>query len=268
MSRLRRASMPCARPVRRHFGQSTTEFAVLALALVPLFIIIPLLGTYLDMAQTTEVAARYVAFEGTVRNSASTWKTDAELADEVRRRFFSNSDAPIKTNDIAGNFAANRNPLYSDYTGKPLLANFATDVGVSTLVESKAALAAAAYSGQNGFKLGKDNLYTGTVTVKPRNVAALAVFDSIDLTMSRSTTVLVDSWEAASPQVVKNKIESDGRSLAYLIGGGLADPVNPGLKGIGQTFAPFLKGVLEPPIDVGNVNPEVVPCDRLSSGCP
>ena len=66
-------------------GQSTVEFIVVSLVLVPLFLIVPLLGKYIDLAQTTLVASRYVAFEGTVHHSSSLsgWKTDAELATEV-----------------------------------------------------------------------------------------------------------------------------------------------------------------------------------------
>lgn len=74
-------------------GASTIEFLVLALASVPLFTIMPLIGKYTDLAQTTEIASRYVAFEGTIRNTASSWKSDTELAEEVRRRFYSTSDA-------------------------------------------------------------------------------------------------------------------------------------------------------------------------------
>ncbi|MHB1372375.1 MAG: hypothetical protein ACYCWL_00630 [Thauera sp.] len=105
----RRAGVP------RTQGQSTVEFLLLALVLLPLFLIVPLLGKQLDIAQTAASASRYVAFEGTVRHGSSLqpWKSDAELADEVRRRFFSVSTAPVKTGDVAGDFAAHRNPLWT-----------------------------------------------------------------------------------------------------------------------------------------------------------
>lgn len=107
----------------RQRGQSTVEFVVLALALVPLLLIVPLLGKYMDIAQTAAMASRYVAFEGSWRHGSSKddWKTDPELAREVRRRFFSNSDAPIKTDDTAGDFNAHRNTLWFDHRGAPLL---------------------------------------------------------------------------------------------------------------------------------------------------
>src|SRR5438045_2219743 len=104
---------PCpSRPRQR--GQATTEFAVLALALVPIFIAIPLIGKYIDVNQAAEQASRYVAFEAAARNTSSSWKTDAEIAVELRRRFFRHSDARVTTNDVAGDFAAHRNPVWTD----------------------------------------------------------------------------------------------------------------------------------------------------------
>jgi len=66
-------------------GQSSTEFLVLTLVLLPLFLIVPLLGKQLDIAHAAASASRYVAFEGTVRNGGSLqpWKSDAELAADI-----------------------------------------------------------------------------------------------------------------------------------------------------------------------------------------
>ncbi len=240
-------------PPRLQGGASTIEFLVLALASVPLFTIMPLIGKYTDLAQTTEIASRYVAFEGTIRNTASSWKSDTELAEEVRRRFYSTSDAPIKTNDVAGNFPGHRNPVWSDYQGKPLLADFKADVSVETKVESKHVPAAAVFAGSSGFSLDENNLYTGRVTVRPRNVALLKPFDNLNLVMSRTTSVLVDGWTAASPAVVKSKVEGAG-AAAYPIAL---------LEALGSTLGQVPPLILDPAMDVNNINPEIVPVDRL-----
>ena len=67
--------MSGARPLRlaaaRHAGQSAVEFLVLALALLPLFLLLPLLGKYLDLGHATEHAARYVAFESAIAGPAA-----------------------------------------------------------------------------------------------------------------------------------------------------------------------------------------------------
>ena len=75
------------RASERQAGQATTEFVVLCLALVPIALIVPLLGKYIDLMHATEAASRYVAFEGTVHHSSTGWKGDAVLSEEVRRRF-------------------------------------------------------------------------------------------------------------------------------------------------------------------------------------
>lgn len=88
----RRSNLEC--------GQALTEFIVLALALIPLFLLIPIIAKYQDIAYATQIASRYVAFDVMTRadgNSSS--KPQKKLEDEVRRRFFGNSDAPIKTDD-------------------------------------------------------------------------------------------------------------------------------------------------------------------------
>lgn len=239
-------------------GQSTVEFVVLALVLVPLLLIVPLIGKYMDIAQTSAVASRYVAFEGDVRHSSSSdgWKSDAELAQEIRRRFFSNSDAPIKTHDTAGDFNAHRNTLWFDHRGAPLLPNFASNVGVSTQKDSLSqpfgALAGA-------FNLPQDNLYTGRVTVNVADITDLKPFDSIGLSMTRWTTVLVDPWAASSPAQVAEKIKGAGVLFPYQPLETIAQPLavlmsNPVLAILGADTTP--------PV-VGRVDPDLVPQDRV-----
>jgi hypothetical protein len=245
------------RPGRQR-GQSTVEFVVLSLVMVPLLLIVPLLGKYMDIAQTTAEASRYTAFEGTVRHSSSTagWKSDSELATEVRRRFFSNSDAPIKTNDVAGDFNAHRNTLWFDHRGNPLLQDFAKNVGVETQKDSLSqpfgALA-------GNFNLPQRNLYTGRVTVQVANIAGLLPFDSIGLSMTRGTTVLVDPWAASGPDQVTAKVQGAGLLFPYQPLDVIAQPLavlmsNPVLAILGTDTTPP---------EVGRVDPDRVPQDRV-----
>ncbi len=242
-------------PRRRQCGQSTVEFAVFALAMVPAFLVMTLLGKYIDLNQATEVASRYLAFEGIARNSSNSWETQSELGVEVRRRFFSNSDAPIKSGDAAGDFVAHRNPIWSDASGKPLLDNFEDQVSVNTQVSGNNAIAAASiYAGQLG--LSSDNLYTASVTVNPRDIAGLKPFDKIGLNVTRKTVLLVDAWTARSPASIRSRIE--GSAVMYPLAG-LKELIDP----IGQV--PTV--VFDPALAVGNFDWDVVPCDRLIGGC-
>ena len=239
-------------------GQSTVEFVVLSLVMVPLLLIVPLLGKYMDIAQTTAVASRYTAFEGTVRHSSSTdgWKSDAELAQEVRRRFFSNSDAPIKTNDTAGNFNAHRNTLWFDHHGTPLLADFVKNVGVQTKKDTLSQPFGALAS---SFKLPQDNLYTGQVTANIDDISNLKPFDAIGLSVVRHTTVLVDPWAASGPAQVTAKIQGAGLLFPYQLLEVIAAPL--GILMSNPLMA--ILGTENTPPEVGRVNPDQVPADRV-----
>ncbi len=239
-------------------GQSTVEFVVLSLVMVPLLLIVPLLGKYMDIAQTTAVASRYTAFEGTVRHSSSTdgWKSDAELAQEVRRRFFSNSDAPIKTNDTAGNFNAHRNTLWFDHHGTPLLSDFVKNVGVQTKKET---LSQPFGTLASSFKLPQDNLYTGQVTANINDIPNLKPFDVIGLSVIRHTTVLVDPWAASGPAQVTAKIQGAGLLFPYQPLEVIAAP----LSILMSNPLMAILGTENTPPEVGRVNPDQVPADRV-----
>ncbi len=236
-------------------GQSTVEFVVLALVLTPLFIAVPLVGKYIDLMNATESASRYVAFEAMARNSASSWKTDAELAAEVRRRFFSNSDAPIKTGDVAGDFAEHRNPMWTDHTGRPFMSRFADDVGVQTQVDSRNALAAAVLADPLG--LSERNWYTASVTVRTAAIPEFVPFDAAGLTISRRTVLLADAWTARDAAQVRSRIE-EGAPYTY--------PPR-AMREAFDIIGTIPATIYDPRMRMGDHDWDVVPCDRLIGGC-
>lgn len=247
---------PVARQPLRRFqrGQSMTEFVVLALVLVPLFIAVPLVGKYIDLMNATETASRYVAFESVVRNSASSWKDAATLSGEVRRRVFSNANAPIKTGDTAGDFTEHRNPLWTDHTGKPFLETFEQGVAAQGPVASKNAIPAAFFKSALG--LAESNLQTGTVTAKAVNVTGFPPFDDLNLQITRKTVLLSDTWAAKGLEDVKSRIE-DSISV-YPVG-----TFKPIIDPLGQIPPTFL----DPTFKVSDFDWDIVPCDRLTEGC-
>jgi hypothetical protein len=266
----------CRPPVH---GQALTEFLVVALVLVPLYLLMPMIAKYQDIAYQTLMASRYVAFDAAVNNEwQNTWKNPAQLAGEVRRRFFSTPDAPIKTNDTAGNFSAHRNPYWSGPKNEPLIADFDADVAVSfgqNRSQTQAASLTAASDGDPFNRAGNTEvethiadqlglkaagIFTSGVTVRlsnlPADVAAYQPFDKINLSVTRHTSVIVDGWAAADPAQVVNRIDSK-----LLVPGTLLRPVQPlaaalvGIAEAGQVQAPRL-GELE-------FWSDVVPPDRL-----
>jgi hypothetical protein len=260
-------------------GQALTEFLVVALVLVPLYLLMPLIAKYQDIAYQTLMASRYVAFDAAVNNeSQNTWKNPAQLAGEVRRRFFSTPDAPIKTNDTAGNFRAHRNAFWNGPKNEPLIADFDADVAVGFGQNRSPAQAGSLMAASDGdpfdragntevethiadqFGMKPTGLFTGNVAVKlanlPADVAAYQPFDKIDLSITRHTSITVDGWAAADPQQVVNRIDSK-----LLVPGTLLRPVRPlaaalvGIAEAGQVPGPRL-GELE-------FWSDVVPPDRL-----
>ena len=123
---------------RKAPGQAMTELLIAAsFVLVPLLLLIPLLGKYIDIRHATIQAARYEAWEYTVwYNDGAAGlsddtpggypntlpiKTVDETVDESRRRFFSKTDLPIRGDDAATGWTdVDRNPLWTDHRARRL----------------------------------------------------------------------------------------------------------------------------------------------------
>lgn len=254
--------MSGARPLRlaaaRHAGQSAVEFLVLALALLPLFLLLPLLGKYLDLGHATEHAARYVAFESAIAGPAVGEASAAALARDVRRRHFGNADAPILTGDRAEDIPAHRNPLWSDHRGLPLIEDFAARIDVRLESRTDHQPASALLAGRNGLDLPAATEFTAHVTVSPRQIDGLPPFDHLPLQIARHHVILRGNWSASGTTDVSRHIRDSGL-LAY--------PVPP-LELIGNTVGRLLPPLmLDKAIDIGRMRPEIVPCDRLEQGC-
>ena len=121
----------------RSAGQAMTELLIAAtFVLVPLFLLIPLLGKYIDIRHATVQAARYEAWEYTVwfngagggqkddrpdgYSNSLPMKTVDQTERESMRRFFSDTSLPLNADDKLGWTSVNRNPLWTDHRGQPL----------------------------------------------------------------------------------------------------------------------------------------------------
>jgi hypothetical protein len=207
---------------RRQHGQALTEFLVAAVAVIPLFLLIPLIAKYQDISSATQVASRYLAFDAMTRNdSVSTWKPEDQLAAEVSRRFFSNPDAPIKTDDVAGNFKAHQNLFWRGPTDEPLIKDINSDVKVSFGLGNATTHDGGFSSASDGapfvlrsqLDLGARGIYTANVSVKLANLPAglkfYEPFDKIDLSIARGTSVAIDAWTARNPAQVESRIAAN-----------------------------------------------------------
>ncbi len=253
----------------RQCGQALTEFLVVALALLPLFLLMPLVAKYQDIAHSAQLAARYAAFAAMARNDAGGGFTpEAELADEVRRRFFSHSQAPVKSRDVAGDVDAHRNPFWRRPDGASLIPSFdAVTLGFGSGRGAAHAqgLAGAsdgdAFPMHGRFSLPARGIYTASVSVRladlPGGLKAYEPFDRIGLVMTRSTSLAIDPWTGRDPSEVQARLD---------------DPlVFPGsvLRGVSSLVEPVVEiaelwGSVEAP-KLGQLDfwRDVVPPDRL-----
>lgn len=258
--------------VRRHQrGQSTTEFVVLALVLAPMFMLVPMLGKYGDLAQQTTQASRYVAFEQTVRGPV-TARPDATVLDETRRRLLGASQAPVKTADVAGDYWRDRNPLWTTFRGDPLLAEFRRDVQGAADVAGRDALPGVArFTAQPGFRLPNQNLYTARVMSAPARLTGIDGWLAADHQTQRRTAILIDPWAASGPAEVADRVQ---RSAASAITPPWNQPYPiEALRLLNETIGRVpplllengyrLGGAPPAPALVLDHAPDVVPCDRL-----
>lgn len=259
----------------RQSGQALTEFLLVALALLPLFLLLPMLGKYQDLVHATQMASRYAAFDATsFGNTAgfNPWKPPAQLAAEVRRRFYSNPDAPIKTGDVAGDFDAHRNLFWRDPWGHPLLRNF-SDVGVSFGNGQSTQAGGFTPSGSDGaalfanagvIGLASPGIYTADVSVTlanlPAGIKSIVPFDTLDLTITRHTSLLFDPWHSPDTE----RTEARTGKLAPV--GTAMSALEPALKAwiamidMGEVHAPGFS-------DLSQWR-DVVPLDRLVPEAP
>lgn len=255
----------------RQRGQALTEFLVIALALVPLFLLMPLIGKYQDIAHSAQMAARYAAFAATTRNdAASRFVPETQLADEVRRRFFGGMEAPIKTRDAADGDDAHPHPLWRRPDGRALIPSFdavtlsfGDQHGTSHADGFSRASDADAFPMHGRLSLASRGIYTTQVTVPladmPAGWRAYEPFDRIGLVMVRSTGLLLDPWTGRGPTEVQAKL---GDPVVFP--GSLLRAVSPAVQMVVEAVEQ--PGGLKAP-RLGRLDfwQDVVPPDRLGS---
>lgn len=201
------------RVVFRQRGQSLVEFLVAGLVIIPLFLLIPLIGKYLDIKQSSIQAARKLAFECTVRyQDCDDLNAHPGFADEIRMRVFAGNRMEVLSNDRPDENAIEDsefgNRLWVDNQGRPLLENF-DDVGVRTdqanldFGVTRAALDNPV-SGPRVFGLDLERgVFNARVQVALSRALGGENFEeqlnSLRLDMQQNAAILTDAWSASGP---------------------------------------------------------------------
>jgi hypothetical protein len=204
-------SVPARSPVSRGAqGQALIEFLVAALVLIPLFMLMPLVGKYLDIKQSTIAASRKLAFECTVRyQDCANLNGNPSFADEIRTQVFSGDTSPVLSNDRPAQDALRAQdgkPLWVDSQGRPLLENY-HDVGIRAdagQVNVGGVLAQLVNFGPGAFGLDPtQGLFNARVQVQLSPTKGGASFSdqlqSLVLKMQFHTAILTNAWNANGP---------------------------------------------------------------------
>ena len=105
--------------------------------------------------------------------------------------------------------------------------------------------------------LDTNTLHTGAVRIALADVAGLAPFDALGLSIERHTTLLVDPWSASGPAAVRAALRRGPWNIAGHFPFGALELFAAPLKLIPRV----LDGARLP--DIGRVDPEFVPEDRI-----
>ncbi len=216
-------------------GQALVEATVLAAALLPFLLAVPLIAKYQDIRHAAISAARTAAFECSIRpDNCDGPAAEAAAAGELRRRHFASHGRDLLSNDAPQDpgAAGDRNRFWVDQRGAPLLARF-DDVRLDMSTASSDAIAGAVArwntgllpAGPGAFGLvAEAGLATASVqaSVSPgRTLAQWLVRPAgLQLALSAQAAILVDAWNASSgkgaePRSFESRVDQ-GRRLPGL----------------------------------------------------
>ncbi len=202
------------------------EFIVACLAIIPLFLLIPLVGKYLDVKQSSIAASRKLAFECTVRyEDCADLNANPSFADEIRARYFSGNRREVLSNDRPAEDelqAGVGNSLWVDRRGRPLLERY-SDVGIRADQRNLnvggaviSGLSSLTGPGRFGLQLER-GIFDARVQValssSSRETSFLEQLDSIALKMQFHTAILTDAWSARGPGTRGSRCNSGGGTV-------------------------------------------------------
>lgn len=259
-----------------------TEFVVVALLFtLPVFLLIPLLGKYLDMKSAAIQGARYVAWERTVFFGGSaasvSWpgvtKNNAEMRNELRQRVFS-EHAQISNDDKnAADWGGNGlKAVWHNRDGSALLPSYdsvtqkISNRDTPGIVNDLLNLVVTVTDAVGSFRLETQGLYAADVAVStntlPVNMSldgdATKAFNPGALTFSDRNVVLANAWSANGAGHVKK--QTQGLTPTGIFNDPTVSSIWSAIRDIASVAAPEIRS-----LSLGKIEPDVVPPDRLTS---
>lgn len=266
-------------------GQALTEMAIVAVVLVPLFLLVPMLGKYFHIKQTAQQAARSAAWAATVIPDYEFANLDAATQRRlVLDRHFSLADDPITTQASSAadgdDVRSEMMNSFSDHAllrrGDITLSPYTNQSGghVTDVIEGFSRMFELMPGGN--FPPNRNGLVTSEMTLRPRNLMAsdgggatfLDPFDNLDLEMTLNHTVLADAWNAAGNglegHVSHNRDRSVHEQVRSMVPLSALEPVSDVLDDLEFMDMLPVVGVLSR-FRPGYIQPDIVPKDKLEA---
>jgi hypothetical protein len=184
-------------------GQATTEFLISCLVLIPLFFGVYYTAKYADVKHSAIQASRYAAFERSWDPNA-TIKTDAQLQEETRARFFTSinrNQGQIKNRDTTLNINPSNEQvaLWHDARHQRLIQNYSDirvnvrdggNLNMGIVGQLTSAVA------RPLFRLPTSSLVISDVEVPLTNIAHFEPLSNINLRIGATTAIGSGVWNA------------------------------------------------------------------------
>ena len=205
----------------RYKGQALAECIIILAVLGILFALIPLIGKYQDLNHATLVGSHYAAFDSTFyQKSASTTEQRRRISESVRRQFFSEASTPVRTDLTNDSPSSSRPTLWNQPNGSASLISDIKEVKVRVGLNPKDydRLSFTPTADGKPFLLSSQldlptrGFYTANV-ITPLHFSSqhskfYEGFDSLNIKMTRHTSVLIKPWADSSPSNVNTHISN------------------------------------------------------------
>jgi hypothetical protein len=248
------------RQIQRQRGQSTSEFLVMLIALVPLVFFVVYIAKYGDLKQAANQASRYAAFERSW-DPDQRIKTDAELQEEMQVRFFT-TKRELHFRDRLSQVDADSNiPLWNDVTGNRLLSQFGD---ARLTIERGSSFGSTVLDVAEGFigmghQLPKPGMVKAQVSVSLADVTHFEPLRNIGLVIPAATAVGTNGWNSSGTNAGPASTCASLRPFTIY---GKGEAV---FRPVGELFGTLANGMdLERrDFQMGIMKPDVVPAGSL-----
>lgn len=204
-------------------GQALTEFVLIMLVMLPLFLGVYYLGKYADIYQSAVQASRYAAFQRAMQPDEARLPA-SEIEDKLRARFFLRNEAftqdgRLSASDSVKSLSFDKRSVsfWHDLSGNPLLKD-PQQIRLAFQSEPIDSLA-------TPMILAADWLYGQKNRPIQRANLEVSLFDHLNsgvvMKIGASTATLGDAWNAAGSEGVREAMTpaKTGHPIGRLVGG-------------------------------------------------